>query len=110
MIYTVDMTQPSTINFAPESKAEEVAQNIRTILTTPLGSAPLARDIGLDYSIIDEPGPIAEARTAAEVTTAVAMQEPRAQIVEVSFNGVLSDALTGRLKPVIKFTLAEGVE
>ncbi|WP_449602461.1 GPW/gp25 family protein [Paenibacillus sp. Marseille-Q9583] len=109
MIYTVDMTQPSTINFTPMSKAEEVAQNIRTILTTPLGSSPLARDIGIDYSIIDEPGPIAEARTAAEVTTAIVMQEPRAQVVQVSFNGTLSDALTGYLKPVIKFSLAEGV-
>ncbi|MGN7760449.1 lysozyme [Paenibacillus sp. 22594] len=108
--YTVDMTQPSTIDFAPATTAVEVAQNIRTILTTPLGSAPLARDIGLDYSIVDDPYPIARARLIGEIMTAVAMQEPRAVVTEVSFNGDLVDATTGRLLAVVRYSLAEGVQ
>lgn len=107
--YTVDMTQPITVNFAPATTAAEVAQNIRMILTTPLGSAPLARDIGLDTSIIDESYPIAQARLMGEIMTAVATQEPRAVVTEVSFNGELADALTGRLQVVVKYSLAEGV-
>ncbi|OKP97774.1 lysozyme [Paenibacillus sp. P46E] len=109
-IHTVDMTQPSTINFAPDTTAEEVAQNIRMILTTPLGSAPLARDVGLDLSIVDEPYPIARARLIGEIMTSVATQEPRAVITEVSFNGDLVDALTGRLRAVVRYSLAEGVQ
>ncbi|MEC0171175.1 GPW/gp25 family protein [Paenibacillus graminis] len=107
--YTVDMTQPSTINFAPASTAAEVAQNIRTILSTPLGSSPLSRNIGLDYSIVDDPYPIAEARLTAEIYAAIATQEPRAVVTEVSFNGDLSDVLTGRLRAVVRYSLAEGV-
>lgn len=105
--YTVNMTQPSKIDFAPASLAEEIAQNIRTILTTPLGSAPLARDIGLDYSIVDEPEQIVRARLLGEIMTAVAEQEPRAVITEVTFPGDVRDALTGRLLAVVRYSLAE---
>ncbi|OMD00052.1 GPW/gp25 family protein [Paenibacillus sp. FSL R5-0636] len=107
--YTVDMTQPSNIIFAPKDLAEEVSQNIRTILSTAIGSAPLARDIGIDYSIVDEPYQIAEARLTGEIHTAIADQEPRAQIIEVSFNGTITDALTGRIAAIVRYTLAEGV-
>ncbi|MEK4882325.1 GPW/gp25 family protein [Paenibacillus sp. FSL R5-0908] len=109
MIYTVDMTQPSTINFAPVSKAEEVAQNIRIILSTPLGSAPLARDIGIDYSLVDEPYQIAQSRLTGEIYAAIAEQEPRAQLIDVSFNGKITDALTGRVAVVVSYTLTEEV-
>ncbi|MDF9845529.1 MULTISPECIES: lysozyme [unclassified Paenibacillus] len=109
-IYTVDMMQPSGIDFAPATTAAEVAQNIRTILKTSLGSAPLARDIGLDYSIIDDPYPIAQARLMGEIMTAVAEQEPRAVVTEVSFKGEFEDVLTGRLLAVVRFSLAEGVQ
>lgn len=105
--YTVNMTQPSKIDFAPVSLAEEIAQNIRTILTTPLGSAPLARNIGLDYSIVDEPEQIVRARLMGEIMTAVAEQESRAVITEVAFPGDIRDALTGRLQAVVRFSLAE---
>ncbi|CAH1058844.1 GPW/gp25 family protein [Paenibacillus pseudetheri] len=109
MIYTVDMTQPSRINFAPATRVEEISQNIRTILTTPLGSAPLARDIGIDYSIVDEPYQIAQARLTGEIYAAIAEQEPRAQLIDVSFKGAITDALTGRIAVVVRYTLAEEV-
>ncbi|MNC79791.1 hypothetical protein D3C75_1323710 [compost metagenome] len=63
----------------------------------------------MDYSIVDEPYPIAQARLMGEIMTAVATQEPRAVVTEVSFNGDLTDALTGRLRAVVRYNLAEGV-
>ncbi|KWX78668.1 lysozyme [Paenibacillus riograndensis] len=107
MIYTVDMTQPTHINFTPETVEEEVSQNIRTILTTPRGSAPLARGIGLDYTIIDEPASIAESRLIAEVITAITEQEPRASVSEISFKDDIKDSLNGCLAVVVKYTLVE---
>ncbi|MBB6670511.1 GPW/gp25 family protein [Cohnella nanjingensis] len=109
MIYTVDMTAPSAIQFAPSSLIDEVAQNIRTILATPLGSAPFARDIGLDYSLIDEPAPIAEARLIGAITTAIAAQEPRAIVTDVIVKPVAGDAWTGTLPAVVRFRVSEGV-
>lgn len=108
--YTVDMTQPSTINFAPATVAEEVAQNIRTILTTPLGSAPLAREIGLDYTAVDDPYLIAQARLIGEIMTAVAAQEPRAIVSEVSFNSGSEDEWDGRMPAKVRYSLSEGGE
>ncbi|MNC38641.1 hypothetical protein D3C75_872600 [compost metagenome] len=104
------MTQPSIIKFAPATVAEEVAQNIRIILTTPLGSAPLARDIGLDFSSMDDSFLIAQARLIGEIMTAVAAQEPRAIVTEVSFNSGSEDSSAGRLLPVVLYSLAEGVQ
>lgn len=107
MIYTVDMTQPSQINFSPATVAEEVAQNIRMILAMPLGSAALNRTLGLDYSIIDEPSYIAESRLAAEIITAITEQEPRAIVADISFHKDIEEQLTGSLAVVLKYSLAE---
>ncbi|OKP67567.1 lysozyme [Paenibacillus sp. P3E] len=107
MMYTVDMTQPTLVNFKPATVEQEVSQNIRTILTTPRGSAPLAREIGLDYTIIDEPISIAESRLIAEIITAITEQEPRALVAEVSFKDDIKDTLNGRLAVVVKYTLTE---
>ncbi|MFC3802798.1 lysozyme [Cohnella sp. GCM10012308] len=109
MIFSVDMTQPSKIDFAPATVAAEVAQNIRTILTTPIGSAPLARSIGIDNTMIDEAPAIAEARLVAEITAAIAAQEPRAVVSEVLINGDPTAALAGRLPAIVRYSLADGV-
>lgn len=107
---TVDMTQKSALNLAPPSTIEEVAQNIRTILSTPLGSVPMARSVGVDYSAIDEPIEIAEARMTSAIITAIAEQEPRAQVIDVLFEGsTVADAMWGRSRPVVKFILVEEV-
>ncbi|WP_339220533.1 GPW/gp25 family protein [Paenibacillus sp. FSL H8-0332] len=107
MMYTVDMTQPTQINFSPVTVEEEVAQNIRMILATPWGSAPLAREVGVDYSIIDEPAFIAESRLTAEIIAAITEQEPRAMVADVSFPKDIEDSLNGSVAVVVKYTLAE---
>lgn len=106
--YIVDMTRPSKMNFRPATLAEELAQNIRTILTTPYGSAPFARSIGLDYEMVDEPLPILKARISGVITMAIMEQEPRAEITEILFNVNDQDKMNGRLLPIIKFRIAEG--
>ncbi|MFP4976394.1 GPW/gp25 family protein [Paenibacillus sp. CN-4] len=109
MIYTVDTQIQTPVMFNPPTLADEVAQNIRTILSTPIGTAALARSIGLNYEAIDEPQQISEALLTAEVYTAIAEQEPRARVVDVSFGGTMKDAVTGRLLAVVRYTL-EGEE
>ncbi|WP_068775783.1 GPW/gp25 family protein [Paenibacillus sp. FJAT-26967] len=104
MIFTVDMWQEPPINFAP-TLAEEVEQNIRTILSTPAGSAPFARDIGIPTEVLDEPIPIAKARLTGLIISSLTVQEPRTQIEEVTF---FEDASAGRLVPVIRYTIKEG--
>ncbi|TYA10936.1 lysozyme [Paenibacillus faecis] len=110
MIYTVDMSgEGAWVNFSPASTAEEVGQNIRTIIGTSLGSAPGSREIGTDYTgLVDEPIPILRARLSGIITAAIMEQEPRARIVSIDFQETEEEsALYGRLLPVIKYTLAE---
>ncbi|GKS14797.1 hypothetical protein YDYSY3_57970 [Paenibacillus chitinolyticus] len=108
MIYTVDMRQQVPIDFAPASLAAEVKQNIRTILSTPARSAPLARDIGIPIDIIDEPLPVAQARLTGQVMAAILAQEPRAAVQDITFHEDSGSAISGRLVPVVRYTLKEG--
>ena len=109
MSYSVDLSQSQSywVNFAPSSLPEEVAQNIRTIVTTALGSAPGSRGIGIDWSLIDDPVPVAQARLSGLIISAILEQEPRATVTEVTFSNPNIDE-PYKLRPVIKFVVEEG--
>ena len=57
--YLVNLKQG--VDFAPSSEIAEILQNVRTILTTRLGSVPLERDFGLSWEHIDQPINVARA-------------------------------------------------
>ncbi|MEK3873714.1 MULTISPECIES: lysozyme [unclassified Paenibacillus] len=107
MSYSVDLSQTQWVNFAPSTLHEEVAQNIRTIVTTALGSAPGSRGIGIDWSLIDDPVPVAQARLSGLIISAILEQEPRATVTEVTFSNPNVDE-PNKLLPVIKFVVEEG--
>ena len=68
------------INFGATG-VDEVLQNVSIILSTPKMSVPLRRDWFIDYSLLDAPMPIAQARLSAEIFRAIRDHEPRARIV-----------------------------
>lgn len=80
------------INWSP-TPAEEVVQNVRTLLATAPGTVPLARAVGTPQDVIDLPESAAGARLQADVIRAVRMYEPRIAIKSVS----LSAAEDGKL-------------
>lgn len=104
MMIIVDMRENQAIDFAPATLVDEVKQNIRTILSTYAESAPMAREIGISQTIVDEPTPILKVRMISEVTTAIMEQEPRAVVTEVIIH---DDPETGRLSPLVKFGIEE---
>lgn len=106
MTYTVNMQLQPPVTFAPANIAEEVGQNIRTLLATPMGSVPFARALGLDPDVMDEPLPILRARMAGVITSLLAEYEPRAVVTRVDF--VQNDD-SGRLIPIVYYDLAEEV-
>ena len=107
MSYSVDLSQIQWVNFAPSTLHEEVAQNIRTIVTTILGSVPGSREIGIDWDVIDDPIPVAQARLSGLIISAILDQEPRATVTEVTFSNPNVDE-PNKLLPVIKFVVEEG--
>lgn len=63
------------INWSP-NVAEEVEQNVRTIVATEIGSVPGDRAFGSPHDMVDLPAPQAAARLHA-VVQAIRKYEPR---------------------------------
>lgn len=94
----------TAVNFAPATTIEEILQNVRTILTTPVYSVPLDRTFGVNAELLDLPRPVARAKLAAEIVQAIQKFEPRVEVTRVSFAG---DAISGKLQPTVRLRLKE---
>jgi len=99
MPYSVTASEPKKINLAPASLIEEVLQNLSMILQTIKYTAPLCRDFGITGNFIDKPIPVAETLLIGELYEAVEKYEPRAEIVEITFE---RDESTGKLNPCLE--------
>ena len=83
------------IVFNPPDEVSEILQNVRTIISTRIGTVPLDRDFGLSWDAVDEPLPIAQARMRLAVIAAVKKYEPRAKVVSVELQDDIDKALEG---------------
>ena len=83
MSYTVSAADLKKIRFNEVATVDSVLQNIAVILSTPLGSVPLYRDFGLDWSFLDKPMP--KVLAVAPVREAIERWEPRATVLGISF-------------------------
>jgi len=86
---------------------DEIIQNVRIILTTPVGTVPLDRDFGVSWMFIDQPTPKAIASAKSEIVEKVERYEPRVRVTEVSFVTTSQDAGEGRLFPRVRISLKE---
>lgn len=92
------------IDFSPSTIEQEVAQNVRMIVTTVRGTVPLFRDFGIDVSLIDAPSAMAKAKLTADIIRQVKLFEPRALITKISYR----NTAIGQLQPVITLTVKGG--
>lgn len=96
----LDITaQLGEVSFQPSNTIEEILQNVRTILTTPVYSVPLDRAFGLSATMLDAPVPVAQAKLTAEIIAAVHKWEPRVRVTKVIYVG---DAADGVLRPKVR--------
>lgn len=107
------LSSPLTaIEFYPSDVLREIAQNVRTILSTVLGSVPLDRTFGINSDMLDAPQPVAQAMLVSEIVTAVERNEPRVRVVGVAWekpsnetdtqNGVLIPRVTVETRPGVE--------
>ncbi len=99
----------SGINFYPATVAEEVVQNVRTILATRVGEVPLDRAFGTAWDMIDQALPAAMQLARADVFDAVQRFEPRAVVESIRWEQA-EDAQDGVLHPVLTIGLADGID
>lgn len=108
MEYVVSLSRE--VDFAPSTVAKEVLQNVRTILDTVVGSVPLERNIGISWDYVGKPMPVAMDMLRIAVNDAIAMQEPRAQILSITFDppeNNIEFAEQGILKPRVRIYIDE---
>ena len=84
-------TNTNKINIMPKNEIEEILQNVRMIITTLKGSAPLDRNFGVSSVNIDLPIASSQAKMTAEIIAAVRKFEPRAKVVNVFYDGDFAD-------------------
>ncbi len=98
------------VTFAPSSLAEEVVQNVRTILATRIGDVPLQRGLGVSWEHIDKPLPAAKMLLMGEVADALRKWEPRAAVRSVEFPGGELEAMDGILPCRVTISIDEALE
>lgn len=99
MSYSVKANDQIKINLVPATIKEEILQNLSMILQTIKNTVPLCRDFGLSGNFIDKPIPVAETLMVSELYEAVEKYEPRAEIVNVTFE---QDEVIGKLNPCLE--------
>lgn len=87
------------IDFAPASEMEEIAQNVRTILTTFQKSVPMDREFGLSAEPSDLPIAAAQAVMTANIVAAINRFEPRAHVIAVDYEGTETE---GVIRPKVR--------
>lgn len=76
-----------------DTEREELLRNVRTILTTPIGTCPLYREFGFDASVLDSPFNVAQNQFAVEAIEAIERWEPRVRVKKVDFQADMNGKL-----------------
>lgn len=105
MAYIIKAFEPGNIILTPESTKEEVLQNIAMIVSTPQYSVPLDRGFGLSQRFVDKPIQTAQAILVSEVLDAIEKYEPRAEVINVSFE---QGKKPGFLIPIVEVNIIDG--
>ena len=91
---------------------EGLHQCLRIIVTTIVYSVPLDRAFATTGSFIDAPLPYAVAQRLADLVEAIERKEPRVKVISIRLTEPepkLEDLMEGRVFPVIRYELREGV-
>lgn len=85
MSYKVSPGDLSAVRLNETDTVASVLQNIAIILQTRQGTVPMYRHFGLPMTFLDKPIPVAKPMLYIEVKEAVEEFEPRATVLDVTF-------------------------
>lgn len=100
MSYFVTADEGKAITLNEKDDIASILQNVAMILSTPKGSIPMYRDFGVNIEAVDRPVPVAKVMLRSEVKEAVELYEPRAEVVNVTFEQDREDP--SRLIPTVE--------
>ena len=85
MSYMVSSKNLGSITLNESDPVRAALQNIAIILSTRQLSVPLYRDFGLPMQFIDKPMAVARPLLIAEIKDAITEYEPRATVLNITF-------------------------
>lgn len=100
MSYKVSAVDLSAVRLNESETVASVLQNIAIILQTRQGTVPMYREFGLPMNFLDKPIPVAKPILYVEVKEAIEEFEPRAEVLDVTFEEDPSSP--GRLIPTVE--------
>ena len=104
MAHIIKAYDLQNINLAPETREEEIMQNVAVIISTPKFSVPLDRGLGMAQRFVDKPIQVAQAILISEVLDAVERDEPRVEVLNVTFE---MGGTPGALIPVVEVDILD---
>ena len=104
MILDISNEKLEKVIIQPANELVEIAQNVKTILTTARGTAWLDRGFGVSDEVIDRPENAVRAILTAEIADAVSKFEPRAKVTDCFYKADETGKVivTARIKIVEK--------
>lgn len=104
MAHIIKAYDLKNINLAPETREEEIMQNVAVIISTPKFSVPLDRGLGMAQRFVDKPIQVAQSILISEVLDAVERDEPRVEVLNVTFE---MGGTPGALIPVVEVDILD---
>jgi phage baseplate assembly protein W len=103
MSYSVSTKTLDKITLNEADPAYSILQNVAIILATRKGSVPGYRNFGLSQEFVDKPINVAKTLLVAEIHEAIAEFEPRATIVNITFES--DEKAPGKLIPILEVSV-----
>ncbi len=101
MSYIVTTENKITLN--EDDRVASILQNVSIIVSTPKGTVPLDREFGISNTFLDKPLPVARVLAISEIREAIERYEPRARVLNISFE----HSENGRLIPKVEVEINE---
>ena len=105
MSYIVSPKCLGSITLNERDTVKSVLQNIAIILSTRQQTVPLYRGFGLSGRFVDKPIPVAKSMIIAEIPEVISEYEPRAKVVNVTFEE--DESTPGKLIPIVEVDINE---
>ncbi len=91
-------------NSATQEEIQDIAECLRILCSTPIGSQEGDRTLGIDPTVfLDKPLEVAKSLLVGELVEAVSTHEPRARVVRVDW--LDSDVMHGQIIPKVVWEL-----
>lgn len=103
MTYKVNSDDSYSLDLKQGDTVKSILQNIAVLLNTSRGTVPMYREFGLPMEFVDKPINVAETIACSEISDALEMFEPRAELKNLYFE----KGTDGRMSITVEVSISD---